>query len=188
MLRAIGSALVLALALTVLSSIPPSAQERPSRELAIEAAKAWESVDHTDPKELEAFIKHYGDTFYGDLARNRLAKLSLPGRRIGIEGTYEARGTNPNGSTYRGDVSIKADGNAYFFHWCISGQTFQGNGVLQGKSISVDWGQQHPVIYQVGSDGVLRGKWDNGRATEDLFPKVQTVGSCGSAQGQCRRC
>jgi hypothetical protein len=34
--------------------------------------------------------------------------------------------------------------------------------MLQGNSISVEWGQQYPVIYEVGSDGVLRGKWDNG--------------------------
>jgi uncharacterized caspase-like protein len=41
-----------------------------------EAAEAWTTAkDSTDPVILEAFIKYYGDTFYGALARARLAHL-----------------------------------------------------------------------------------------------------------------
>ena len=49
----------------------PQPQPQPS-----DAAQAWAVVERsTDPAVLEAFIKHYGDTFYGTLARSRLAEL-----------------------------------------------------------------------------------------------------------------
>src|SRR5262249_448140 len=49
----------------------PQPQPQPS-----DAAQAWAAAGQsTDPAVLEAFIKHYGDTFYGTLARSRLAEL-----------------------------------------------------------------------------------------------------------------
>ena len=90
-----------------------------------------------------------------------------------LDGLYDVRGTNPNGSKYTGEVSIKFEGRSYNFHWRIAnGQVFEGKGNLQGNSLTVNWGQQYPVIYSVGSDGVLRGTWSNGRGTEDLYPKI----------------
>jgi hypothetical protein len=88
-----------------------------------------------------------------------------------IGGTYSARGTNPNGSTYYGTVIIKSEGDHYQFTWLIAGnQTIKGVGVASGNTLVVEWGQKYPVIYNVGSDGLLRGKWDNGRAIETLTP------------------
>jgi TRAP-type mannitol/chloroaromatic compound transport system substrate-binding protein len=41
-----------------------------------EAAQAWIAAEKSsDPAILEAFIKHYGDTFYGATARSKLAEL-----------------------------------------------------------------------------------------------------------------
>src|SRR5215813_5423771 len=49
----------------------PSTQPQPS-----DAAQAWTVAERsTDPAVLEAFIKYYGDTFYGAMARARLAEL-----------------------------------------------------------------------------------------------------------------
>src|SRR5215471_5194417 len=49
----------------------PSTRPRPS-----DAAQAWTVAERsTDPAVLEAFIKFYGDTFYGAMARSRLAEL-----------------------------------------------------------------------------------------------------------------
>ena len=91
----------------------------------------------------------------------------------GLAGVYDVQGINPNGTTYSGEVSIRQQGSSYYFRWRIgNGQAFEGRGTLRGSSLTVNWGQQYPVIYAVGSDGVLRGTWSNGRATENLFPRA----------------
>jgi hypothetical protein len=88
-----------------------------------------------------------------------------------ISGKYTAHGTNPDGSMYSGSVTIRRDGNRYRFDWVIAnGQALHGTGILNGHTISVDWGQTYPVIYLVGPNGVLTGTWNNGTATETLIP------------------
>ena len=66
-------------ATTARPSSPPDANgRRASVEAA--AADAWPLVkDASDPAVLEAFLKRYADTFYGDLARINLAKLKQSG-------------------------------------------------------------------------------------------------------------
>lgn len=89
-----------------------------------------------------------------------------------VGGTYSAHGTNRNGSTYTGTVVIRPDKSRLHFGWLISdGQTYEGTGTRDGDTIVVNWGAKYPVIYNVGADGVLYGKWDNGRASETLVPK-----------------
>ena len=39
---------------------------------------------------------------------------------------------------------------------------------LRGRTLTINWGQSSPVIYQVQSGGVLVGRWANGAGTEDL--------------------
>ena len=88
-----------------------------------------------------------------------------------IAGSYRVRGTNPDKSTYSGSVVVsQVNGNQYRFVWSVANQTFTGTGVLSGNTISVDWGQDFPVIYQVATNGVLNGTWSNGHATEVLTP------------------
>ncbi len=88
-----------------------------------------------------------------------------------IAGTYSAKGTNPNGRTYYGSVVIKAEDGHFLFTWLISGQQqIKGVGVKKDNTLVVEWGQKDPVIYEIGSDGVLRGKWARGRGTEILTP------------------
>jgi hypothetical protein len=89
-----------------------------------------------------------------------------------VTGTYDVHGVNPNGTAYSGTVVIKPVAEKYTFNWLISsGQPFNGTGTREADTITVDWGQKFPVIYVVGSDGVLRGKWDNGRGSETLVRK-----------------
>jgi hypothetical protein len=87
-------------------------------------------------------------------------------------GEYSIDGVNPNGSSYGGVVTITAGaGGTYNFRWQIGrSQTYRGTGRLRGRTLTVNWGQTHPVIYRVEDDGTLRGRWANGRATEDLTP------------------
>ncbi|MBL8564435.1 MAG: hypothetical protein JNM89_01820 [Hyphomicrobiaceae bacterium] len=89
-----------------------------------------------------------------------------------IGGSYSAHGTNPDGSSYTGTVVIRPDAGRYRFSWLIAnGDTFKGTGTRDGDTVVVAWGSKYPVIYQVGADGILHGKWDNGRASETLVPK-----------------
>lgn len=85
-----------------------------------------------------------------------------------LPGRYTASGVNPNGSTYTGEVTIREANGTYYFNWRVGSDTFRGSGKLRGRTLTINWGQQYPVIYQVGSDGTLRGRWSNGRGSEDL--------------------
>ena len=89
-----------------------------------------------------------------------------------LAGKYTIDGRNPNGSRYRGSVIITVEGATYNFLWRISnGSTYHGKGRLHGDTLTVDWGQKDPVIYRVKDDGTLRGRWANGRGTENLTPE-----------------
>jgi len=87
-----------------------------------------------------------------------------------LTGTYSVAGVNPNGSRYRGVVTVTIDGDLYHFRWRVAGQTFRGQGKLSGRTLTIDWGQASPVIYQVKDNGTLTGSWDDGRARETLTP------------------
>ena len=88
-----------------------------------------------------------------------------------IPGDYSCVGTNPNGSSYSCNVNIVRNGDVYQFRWLIAdGTRYSGSGRLRGRTLTVNWGQSAPVIYQVGDDGVLRGTWSNGRGRETLTP------------------
>lgn len=89
-----------------------------------------------------------------------------------IGGTYAVHGTNAGGSKYTGTVVISPAGKRFKFNWLLSsGETYTGVGTMTDTTLVVDWGHKYPVIYEVGPDGVLHGKWDNARATETLIPK-----------------
>ena len=85
-----------------------------------------------------------------------------------LPGKYSVSGTNPNGSTYSGEVTIRHDRGTYYFNWRVGRDTFRGSGKLNGRMLTINWGQSSPVIYHVGNDGVLRGKWARGAGLEDL--------------------
>lgn len=56
-----------------------------------------------------------------------------------------------------------------FFTWTVAGQTFTGTGTLEGTTLTVDWGETEPVIYEVKNGGkLLEGTWAGGNATETL--------------------
>jgi hypothetical protein len=85
-----------------------------------------------------------------------------------IEGEYDVYGTNPGGTLYGGTVTIEKSGNAYNFNWSV-GESYSGTGSLQGNTLTVEWGDDYPVIYTVKEGGrLLIGTWSNGQATETL--------------------
>ncbi len=98
----------------------------------------------------------------------RSAQPAADTRRI--VGLYNVAGTNPNGTTYRGVLTLTRTDGAYMLVWKIGSSTFTGTGNFQGESLVINWGQSHPVIYSVAEDGRLIGTWNGGNATEILTP------------------
>ena len=87
----------------------------------------------------------------------------------GIPGVYSLEGTNPDGSPYRGTVTIKQEEESYSVEWNIAGQRTVGSGQLDGETLTVDWGQEEPIIYQVQQEGsILQGTWAGGQGSETL--------------------
>ncbi len=87
-----------------------------------------------------------------------------------IPGTYSVEGSNNNGTAYDGFAVISKDGDKFVVKWTVGTAKYRGIGKLVGKTLTVDWGQEYAVIYQVLPDGRLDGKWDNGKATETMTP------------------
>jgi hypothetical protein len=87
------------------------------------------------------------------------------------EGSYSVNGTNPNGTSYRGSVSIARQGNRYALEWQVGQSTYRGAGVLDGNVLVVNWGSATPVIYALAADGTLKGLWSAGRGSETLTPR-----------------
>lgn len=87
-----------------------------------------------------------------------------------LEGEYSVLGRNPDGSPYQGRVTITVKNGVAFFRWQITGETYHGQGPLNGNSLVIDWGDADPVIYRINADGSLSGTWSRGRASETLRP------------------
>ena len=109
------------------------------------------------------------------IVRNLLAAVVLCGlafgaQAAGLTGAYVAEGRNPDGSAYRGDVVIVDADGQIGVSWRVGSQAYRGQGALDGRVLTVDWGSATPVIYVVMPDGSLHGTWDDGRALEKLTP------------------
>ena len=84
-----------------------------------------------------------------------------------ISGTYKVEGRNPDGSTYRGKLTVQeSTGGAVAFAWIVANQSYAGVGIRDGRVVSVDWGAAHPVVYVIMPDGALHGTWADGKALE----------------------
>lgn len=95
-----------------------------------------------------------------------------------LHSTYDAAGTNPDGSKYSGTVSIKVISEKTFtIHWQIGDDTYDGFGMRNGDALAATYvlgGKPGLVIYKVGDGGVLNGFWvvrgENDGGTERLTP------------------
>jgi hypothetical protein len=92
--------------------------------------------------------------------------------------TYNAAGTNPDGSKYTGTVSIKVISEKTFtIHWKIGDETYDGFGMRNGDALAATYtldGKPGLVIYRLGDGGALNGFWvvrgENDGGTERLTP------------------
>ena len=77
-------------------------------------------------------------------------------------GRYSVRGTNPNGSSYSGEVRVSRTGDTYRVVWDIGNQTYTGTGIGNDDFIAVSYraGSQTGIaLYGRKSNGVWEGVW-----------------------------
>lgn len=76
----------------------------------------------------------------------------------GLAGNYNLTGKNPNGSSYKGTLSVTPKAGGYSFAWSNNATGF---GVKQGSVLSVGIGGSRCafVAYEIKGDGVLDGIW-----------------------------
>lgn len=167
---------------------PPVAQTPRTAPVVVAATPAEKSVEaraeelynkgrDIEDKDRERALELYRDVMelvpagsrYHERAKERVTKLTAgPTVR---EGNYDVVGYNPNGSQYKGSLTIKKQDDLYYVTWYIAANTFNGKGYLKGNILTIDWGEQYPVIYTVQENGILKGTWNNGTASETLTPK-----------------
>jgi hypothetical protein len=103
-----------------------------------------------------------------------LAAITIPAAAEGptdLDGVYESRGTNPDGTEYRGAVHILRQGDRFLVAWMTpraAGEalllelTSVGVGIRTGDTLAVSYvtGKALGVAaYQIGHDGQLVGRW-----------------------------
>jgi hypothetical protein len=85
-----------------------------------------------------------------------------------VGGTYDVQGTTRDGAVYTGTVTVTQTGDTYNFSWEV-GESYTGTGYLKEGKMTVDWGDEYPVVYEVRQGGnLLIGLWADGTATEIL--------------------
>jgi hypothetical protein len=100
-----------------------------------------------------------------------LVANAAPGDIALSEGSYKVEGKNADGSAYEGTVEIERQGKGYHLSWEVGSSSYEGNGVLAGNLLTVEWGSPTPVVYALGTDGSLTGLWDAGKGEERLTPE-----------------
>lgn len=81
-------------------------------------------------------------------------------RPAGLAGEYTTEGTNPNGSRYRGALTVAREDE----HWRLSWRgatSYEGYGLERDGYLGVSWGSPEcgVVLYRQGADGALDGIW-----------------------------
>jgi hypothetical protein len=165
--------------------VPPAAPAPPGKPAGAprtidEEEALWKVIEaSTNPVDFEEYLADFPQGRFVAAARARLRQLrrtassqEAPRTATAVvpTGSYRVQGTNPNGSAYQGTLTIERSGSLYLLRWRIGQDIFQGQGTLNGSTLTVDWGQPDPVIYQVQHDGTLEGTWARGRARETLTP------------------
>lgn len=91
---------------------------------------------------------------------------------------YDAVGTNPDGSKYKGTATVEVISNTTFtITWSIGGSTIKGFGMRMNDALAATYainGEPSLVIYKVegnGLDGLWAIRGHNGSGTEHLTPR-----------------
>ena len=76
----------------------------------------------------------------------------------GLEGEYNATGSNPDGKRYQVNISVQAAGSGYKFTWSNNSEGF---GIRRGDNVAVGIGGERCgfAAYEIKADGSLDGVW-----------------------------
>jgi len=156
-------------------AVGPARTLEPARTIDEEEA-LWKVIENsTNPVDFEVYLSAFPQGRFVVAARAKLRQVrheeSPRGPVVVRAGSYRVEGTNPNGSPYRGTLTIERSGSLYLLRWQIGKDTFQGQGTLHGRTFTIDWGSPDPIIYQVMNDGTLQGTWAKGQGKENVIPE-----------------
>jgi hypothetical protein len=95
-----------------------------------------------------------------------------------LASTYEATGTNPDGSKYTGTARVKVISDTTFtIEWSIGDAIYKGFGMRMNDSLAATYmidGEPGLILYKVDGNG-LHGLWTirghDGSGTETLLPR-----------------
>ena len=89
--------------------------------------------------------------------------LSVVASAADLSGRYAVTGSNPDGSTYRGDATFRADAKSCRVNWVTGKSKSAGNCRLVGKTLTVRFtlqGSRGVVVYTMRDNGRrFVGKW-----------------------------
>jgi hypothetical protein len=94
-----------------------------------------------------------------------------------LVGTYSCAGTNPDQTTYEGIVEIVKNRDTYLVRWTMQDDSqVLGVGIFTGGMLSVSYfgGTPSLVVYSIGENGRLDGKWTAGGAEGEIFKETLT--------------
>lgn len=103
-----------------------------------------------------------------------------------IAGSYNATGTNPNGSPYRGTLEIIKRGEVFQFRW-NAGQQYDGVGIQVGNVVAVSFTEGNDgkgcgvVSYRIVNDSELDGRWGYWGVDDGGTEKATRTGGSGLA-------
>lgn len=100
-----------------------------------------------------------------------LAAAPLFAQSESLTGDYAIHGLNPDGSTYLGSLTLTGQGTTVTAAWRVAGKGYSGTGTLDGRILTIDYGDPTPVQYIVMPDGKLHGTWSDGLALERATPE-----------------
>jgi len=84
--------------------------------------------------------------------------VSSPATDDPLVGTYQVTGTNPDGSSYLGTLTVEAYGETYSLVWEVGNTVTTGVGLREGNVLSGGW-DCGVVTYRIQEDGRLEGVW-----------------------------
>ena len=129
------------------------------------------SVAWGDQKECNviSFLIDEDGVFYGIYTEKDETRIgtdkSVPQGEMGegIEGSYLAFGTTPDGGGYFCSLDVTRNGEVYDFYWPECGDDFYGVGIQRGNIVSVAFSRRTRSCmiysYLIEEDGTLDGIW-----------------------------
>jgi hypothetical protein len=105
--------------------------------------------------------------YWGNNSMEREKATRKTGSGPDLDGVYDISGTNPDGKSYSGTLTVIQSGEGYTFDWS-AGTTLSGFGMKAGNYVAVGFGgaQCSFVGYDLESDGTLKGRWGSHGSTK----------------------